>query len=112
MCCGGTVRRLRKGNIGDYAVITFSSATSMKTRIVRIGNSQGLRLPRPLLDLAGFATDAEVEVEARAGELVVRPLHGVRAGWADAFARMARDGDDTLLDPPVATDFDESEWQW
>jgi antitoxin MazE len=84
----------------------------MKTKIVRIGNSQGLRLPRPLLDLAGFATDAEVEVHARAGELVVRPLHGVRAGWAAAFARMAREGDDTLLDPPAATAFDESDWQW
>jgi antitoxin MazE len=84
----------------------------MKTKIVRIGNSQGLRLPRPLLDLAGFATDAEVEFEARAGELVVRPLHGVRAGWSDAFARMAREGEDTLLDPPVTTAFDEPEWKW
>ena len=84
----------------------------MKTRIVRIGNSQGLRLPRPLLEAAGFATDAEVDVEARAGELVVRPLHGVRAGWAAAFARMATVGDDVLLDPPVATEFDRAEWQW
>ena len=84
----------------------------MKTKIVRIGNSQGLRLPRPLLDAAGFATDAEVDVEARAGELVVRPLHGVRAGWAAAFAQMAAVGDDVLLDPPVETDFDRAEWQW
>ena len=84
----------------------------MKTKIVRIGNSQGLRLPRPLLDAAGFAPDAEVEVEARAGELVVRPLHGVRAGWAAAFARMATAGDDALLDPPVETDFDRADWKW
>ena len=84
----------------------------MKTRIVRIGNSQGLRLPRPLLEAAGFATDAEVDVEARAGELVVRPLHGVRAGWAAAFARMAGVSDDVLLDPPVETEFDRAEWQW
>ena len=84
----------------------------MKTKIVRIGNSQGLRLPRPLLDAAGFAPDAEVEVEAREGELVVRPLHGVRAGWAAAFARMATAGDDLLLDPPVETDFDRTDWQW
>jgi antitoxin MazE len=84
----------------------------MKTRIVRIGNSQGLRLPRPLLDAAGFAPDAEVEVEARAGELVVRPLHGARAGWAAAFARMAQAGDDVLLDPPTETVFDRSEWKW
>ena len=84
----------------------------MKTRIVPIGNSQGLRLPRPLLEAAGFTTDAEVDVEARAGELVVRPLHGARAGWAAAFARMATAGDDALLDAPVETDFDRTEWQW
>lgn len=84
----------------------------MKTRIVRIGNSQGLRLPRPLLDAAGFATDAEVVVEARAGELVVRPLHGARNGWAEAFARMATAGDDALLDLPIETAFDRTDWQW
>ena len=84
----------------------------MKARIVRIGNSQGLRLPRPLLDAAGFSTDDDVEVEARAGELVVRPLHGVRAGWAAAFARMAEAGDDAPLDPSVGTEFDRTEWQW
>lgn len=106
------VKLLRAVGQRDYRVITIAEAASMKTRIVRIGNSQGLRLPRPLLDLAGFAPDAEVDVEARAGELVVRPLHGVRAGWADAFARMARAGDDTVLDPPAATDFDAAEWQW
>ena len=78
----------------------------MKTVVVRIGNSKGLRLPRPLLDLAGFATDAEVDVEARAGELVVRQLHGARAGWAAAFARMAAAGDAALLNPPVETEFD------
>ena len=84
----------------------------MKTKIVRIGNSQGLRLPRPLLEQAGFAADADVDVEARGGELVVRPLRGVRAGWAAAFERMARAGDDSLRDPAAATVFDESEWQW
>jgi len=61
---------------------------------------------------AGFSTDAEVEIEARAGELVVRPLHGARAGWAAAFARMATTGDDALLDPPVETEFDRADWQW
>jgi antitoxin MazE len=71
----------------------------MKTKIVRIGNSQGLRLPRPLLEQAGFAADADVDVEAR-------------AGWAAAFERMARAGDDTQRDPPAAPVFDESKWPW
>jgi antitoxin MazE len=85
---------------------------TMKAKIVRIGNSQGIRLPRPLLDAAGLDDDAEVSVEARAGELVVRAVRGVRDGWASAFAEMAAAGDDQLLDPPTSTEFDRNEWVW
>jgi antitoxin MazE len=84
----------------------------MKTRIVRIGNSQGLRLPRPLLEAAGLEQDAEVEIESRPGELVIRPVAGVRAGWDAAFAAMAAQGDDALLDTSEPTRFDRSDWTW
>lgn len=83
----------------------------MKTRIVRIGNSQGIRIPRPLLEAAGLST--EVEVTARRGSLVIRPIREPRAGWADAFAAMAANRDDALIDDtPVASKWDEEEWQW
>lgn len=84
----------------------------MKTRIVRIGNSQGLRLPRPLLEAAGLDRDSEVEIESRMGELVIRPVAGARAGWDAAFAAMAAAGDDALLDPVRPTRFDRSDWTW
>ena len=81
----------------------------MKARIVRIGNSRGLRLPKSLLAQLGL-TD-EVEMQAEDGALVIRPANRVRTGWADAAARLAETGKG-LLDEPAPTRFDDEEWQW
>jgi antitoxin MazE len=68
----------------------------MKTRIVRIGNSWGVRIPKPLLERSGL-TD-EVEIEAQADQLVIRPARRPREGWAEAFRAMAERGDDALIE--------------
>jgi antitoxin MazE len=84
----------------------------MKTSIVRIGNSQGVRIPKPLLDQTGLR--GQVEITARGDGLLIRPARRPREGWADAFRAMAECGDDALLDdaPPSLSAFDESEWDW
>jgi antitoxin MazE len=82
----------------------------MKTRIVQIGNSRGVRLPKVLLDEAQL-TD-EVEVNAEPGRIVIRRGSQPRAGWAAAAKKMREQDEDRLLDPPTATRFDEKEWQW
>jgi len=82
----------------------------MKTKIVQIGNSRGIRLPKPLLDQAGL--DEEVELDVRDGEIVIRRITSPRHGWAKAAQNMATHGDDAMLDPPVPTHFDEEEWEW
>ncbi|MBM3900214.1 MAG: AbrB/MazE/SpoVT family DNA-binding domain-containing protein [Gemmatimonadetes bacterium] len=79
----------------------------MKTRLVRIGNSRGLRLPKPLLEQAGLEDEVEIRVES--GALVVAPVAAARAGWAEAAAKF---GPSELLDAPSATRFDEEEWAW
>jgi antitoxin MazE len=81
----------------------------MRARIVRIGNSHGIRLPKPLLEQVGVAPDSEVELEARAGRLVVTPLRRPREGWAEAFARA---NGEALLDAETRTRFDRYEWSW
>jgi antitoxin MazE len=69
----------------------------MKTRIVRIGNSRGVRIPKSLLEQAGLTGEVKISVER--GALVIRPAAArPRAGWAAAFQEMARRGDDALLD--------------
>ena len=84
----------------------------MKTRIVAIGNSQGIRIPKPLLEQTGLS--GEVEISAEGNALVIRPTKKPRAGWAAAFQKMAERGDDALLDEVAASlsDWDEDEWEW
>ena len=83
----------------------------MKTKIIQIGNSQGIRIPKPLLEQTGL--EDEVELEVRDHELVIRSVKFARAGWADRFEKMAQAGDDALLDPAaIKSEWDEDEWTW
>jgi antitoxin MazE len=81
-----------------------------KTRIVRIGNSRGIRFPKALLDEADLPD--EVEIHAQRGRLVVQAARRPRSGWAAAAKRMRTHGDDRLLDESTATTFDREEWKW
>jgi len=83
---------------------------SLRSRIVKIGNSQGIRIPKPLLEQSGIGE--EVEIEVQDGCLVIRPVGRSRVGWEEAFAAMAAERDDVLLDPTVETNWDEDEWEW
>ncbi len=84
----------------------------MKTRIVRIGNSQGIRIPKPLLE--GASLEGEVDLTSRRGALLIRPARKPRTGWGEAFQEMAKRGDDALLAdlPATLSDWDEKEWEW
>jgi len=81
----------------------------MKARLVRIGNSRGVRLPKPLIEEAGL--EEEVELRARDGAIVITSSRRARSGWAEAARRMRERSEDELLDP-TPTAFDQKEWQW
>lgn len=82
----------------------------MKTTIRRMGNSQGVIIPKPLLAQVGLVDEAELVVEK--DSIVLRkPSRKVRAGWAEASQRVAKDGDDALAWPEFANDGD-AELQW
>lgn len=84
--------------------------TYIKARIVKIGNSQGVRIPRVVLEQLRITADVEIEV--RDDHLVLRPSAKPRSGWAEQFSLMAAQGDDQLLDPDgLPTAWDESEWE-
>lgn len=81
-----------------------------KARIVRIGNSKGIRLPKVLLEAARLPD--EVELQASAGRITVRAARRPRTGWAEAAKTMRARGEDRLLGSPTSTRFDRDEWQW
>jgi len=80
----------------------------MKTRIVRIGNSRGIRLPKLMIEHAGLSEDVELHV--RSGTIVIAAATGARAGWAEAAAQMRSRGENGLLDKGGPTKFDQDEW--
>lgn len=82
----------------------------MKARLVRIGNSRGVRLPKPLILQAGLADEVELRVQDRA--IVIESANRPRAGWSDAAKEACQKGGDFLVDPPASTRFDEKEWEW
>lgn len=84
----------------------------MKTRIVKIGNSQGVRIPKLLLERSNLAE--EVELEAEDNRIIIRSTKQPRQDWESAFRVMAERGDDLLLANNLVTltQWDEDEWQW
>ncbi len=81
----------------------------MKASIIQIGNSQGLRIPKPILEQCGF--NGEVELEVHNKELIIKSAARVRKNWGKEFKAMARNGDDQFIEFPQ-NQWDEEEWEW
>lgn len=85
----------------------------MTARLIQIGNSKGIRLPKAVLQHCGLGD--QVSIEIHRDRLVLRPVGPIRRGWDAAFARMRNADDDKLLDiglETMASQWDEREWQW
>jgi len=79
----------------------------MKTHLVRIGNSRGVRLPKPLIAQAALTEEVEPRVQGSA--ILIARVSTPRSGWADAARRMRERNDDRLRDPLTTTRFDEED---
>jgi antitoxin MazE len=79
----------------------------VKTRLIRIGNSRGIRLSKGVITQAGL-TD-EVDLAVPEGAIIIARVSVARSGWAQAASQMRKCDEDVLLDPPVPTRFDEKE---
>lgn len=82
----------------------------MKASIIKIGNSHGVRIPKPILDQCGF--NKEVELEVINKELIVKAPKSPRKNWEDSFKKMAENKDDQLLDSSITTEWEDEEWEW
>ena len=82
----------------------------MKAKLVRIGNSRGVRLPKPIIEQVGLLD--EVELVVRDGAVVISAAQPARHGWAEAAAALSARRGDAVLDPYTPSDFDAHEWEW
>ena len=83
----------------------------MKTTLIPIGNSRGVRIPKPFIEQCGLTEQVEIDVQDHM--ILIHSPRQCRAGWAKAFTQMSRLGDDKLLDPQQAsTRWDGEDWQW
>jgi antitoxin MazE len=81
--------------------------TVINGRVIKIGNSQGIRIPKLLLEQSGIKE--HVKIEVRDGRISIVPATRARAGWGEAFAATP---DDLTLDAVTGTAWDEEEWEW
>jgi len=85
--------------------------SSVKTKVVRIGNSRGIRIPKVILDQ--YHINDEVELETKEDYVIIKSSHTAREGWDQAFRKMHENQEDTLLiDDRLRNEFDEEEWEW
>ena len=83
------------------------------THLVKIGNSQGIRIPKPLIEQARLE-GKELKLQIVNEGLLITPENGVRAGWKEAIEQsIAANGieetDNNWLDLPLDSD-DELDW--
>ena len=91
------------GLADSYNVIT------MKTKLIAIGNSKGIRLPKAVIEQYGLKDDVELDMHKEG--LMLRAARTARQGWDAAFAQMRRHGDDLPADQ-TENEFDRKEWRW
>lgn len=82
----------------------------MKAGLVRIGNSRGVRIPKPIIEQCGLGETVDLRVENDC--LVISPQRRPRQGWDVAFRAAAPPVDNDLLLDLGPNKFDGKEWKW
>ncbi len=85
----------------------------MRVHIIKIGNSRGIRIPKPILEQTGITEDVELEVVEN-DHIIIRPVSNPRGGWDIAFKTMSEEDDDKPLQAAenISHSWDDEEWQW
>ena len=82
--------------------------------LIKIGNSQGIRIPKVLIEQAHLEGKNLKFQVIKDGLLVSAPNKQARAGWREAIEISLKNGgrepiDKEWLDAPLVS---ESEWEW
>jgi antitoxin MazE len=107
---------LNRRNILDFLIVivffcNYNVIILVKTELVRIGNSRGIRIPKPLIEQCGLGDEVELRVENQS--IIISPERSPRAGWEEKFhAAGTSEADEPLLNSVSPNEFDRKEWRW
>ncbi|MFQ6610279.1 MAG: AbrB/MazE/SpoVT family DNA-binding domain-containing protein [Fidelibacterota bacterium] len=83
----------------------------MKIKVIKIGNSKGVRIPKPFLEQCGIEDEIEINVENE--NIIIHSPVNTRENWSVQFQAMAENVDDTLfISDSLENDFDADDWDW
>ena len=71
----------------------------METRVIKVGTSLGLIIPKVVATEIGFKVGTPLNVNLKNDRVVITKKTKIRDGWADAFAAYANEGEDEMLLP-------------
>ncbi len=81
----------------------------MNAKIINIGNSKGIRIPKHILEELQFEEEAELIVSKTDKAIVLRPIRKTREGWENAFMTMSKHEEDKLI---IDDGIDLNDWEW
>ena len=84
----------------------------METSIIKIGNSQGIIIPKQIISKIGAKKRVNLQLQ-KEGLLIVPIDDSPRKGWGKAFSKAIKNTTDAenLFDG-IDNDFDKEEWTW
>jgi len=83
------------------------------TTLIRIGNSQGVRIPKAIITQANL-DETELEFKVIDEGLLIQPVQTARHGWKEKFDKVLKsnelqESDEEWLDAPLV---EEKDWEW
>jgi len=82
----------------------------MKAQIIQIGNSQGIRIPKTLLEETQIS--GEIDLIAVEEGILIRNISKPRSDWEAKFIELAEFDDDASPFELTSGNFESKEWQW
>lgn len=78
---------------------TIQETRIMDTKIIRVGSSLGVIIPKSVATEGHFSVGMPLSVTLKNGRITMNKKASVREGWAKAFAAYAKEGEDEMLLP-------------
>ena len=85
----------------------------MRSKIVKIGNSKGIRLPKTIIEQCELKDEVTLQVKDK--KIIISSSKVSRKGWAEEFRRLTKnqEGKDDLKEfRNFTTQWENEEWQW